>query len=198
MSYSQNDEEKYITEFFGERTGMFLDIGAADGITFSNTRQLYLNGWGGVCVEPNVGSFEALRRLYPEDQYLVRCINAALSDIDGEQTFYEGTTCKLLSTTDVNHVKKWGEAGYEFSETKVKTVSINTIFKKQDLFHFISIDVEGTNLDILKLFPKDFCSAEMVCVECFDKERDDVLNYMYDNGFKRYHETGENLLLIRL
>ncbi len=193
--FTQNDEQDFITAYFKDRTGMFLDIGAADGVTFSNTRQLALNGWGGVSVEPNTDSFKALETLYTDSH--VKCINAALTDHDGEVTFYEGVTCKLLSTTDTNHIEKWNKGGYEFKETKVKAVTLETIFKKQPIFHFISIDVEGTNLDILKLFPKDFCGAEMICIECFDQERDEVKNYLYDCGYKIHHETGENLIVVK-
>lgn len=196
MSFTQNDEQDFITEYFKDRTGMFLDIGAADGVTFSNTRQLALNGWGGVCVEPNTDSFKALETLYM-DSYVV-CINAALCDHDGEVTFYEGTTCKLLSTTDTSHIEKWNKGGYEFKETKVKAASVDTILKEQDRFNFISIDVEGTNLEILKLFPKDFLGAEMICIECFDKEREQVRTYLAYNGYKTYHETGENLIVVKL
>ena len=196
MTFTQNDEQQYITSYFKDRTGMFLDIGAADGVTFSNTRQLALNGWGGTSVEPNTDSFNALNGLY-KDGYNVRCINAALADTDGEITFYEGVTCKLLSTTDTKHIEKWGKGGYEFKETRVKSITLDTILKKQPLFHFISIDVEGTNLEILKLFPTDFCSAEMACIECFDQEREAVRKYMEICGFKTYHETGENLILVR-
>jgi hypothetical protein len=32
--YSQNDEERFIVDFFAGRTGRFLDIGAFDGVRF--------------------------------------------------------------------------------------------------------------------------------------------------------------------
>lgn len=197
MNYSQNDEQEVITDYFKGSTGMFLDIGAADGSTFSNTRQLVLNGWGGVCVEPNKESFDELQKLY-RDNIVIRCINAALTDHDGEVTFYEGTTCRLLSTTDTKHIDKWKAGGYEFKETTVKAISIDTILNRQPIFHFISIDVEGTNLEILKLLPKDFCKAHMICIECFDDEREQVRQYMEEYRFKTHHETGENLILVRV
>ena len=54
--YSQIGQDKYYIENIinYKKDGVFLDIGAHDGITFSNTYYLekHLN-WKGVCVEPN-------------------------------------------------------------------------------------------------------------------------------------------------
>src|SRR5262245_12533077 len=43
--YSQNDEEGIIAGYFGGRTGTLLDIGAYDGVSFSNSRRLIESGW---------------------------------------------------------------------------------------------------------------------------------------------------------
>ena len=55
--YSQTGEQQVIFDYFGpEFKGTFLDIGANDGVTFSNTYGLSLKGWRGVCVEPCLGA----------------------------------------------------------------------------------------------------------------------------------------------
>ena len=38
--YSQNQEEEVIVSYFGNKIGNLIDIGAYDGITFSNSRKL--------------------------------------------------------------------------------------------------------------------------------------------------------------
>lgn len=50
--YSQNDEEAIIMRYFANRTGRLLDIGAADGMTNSNSLALIERGWRAVLVEP--------------------------------------------------------------------------------------------------------------------------------------------------
>ena len=42
MRYSQNNEQDIILQYFGNRKGFFLDIGANDGITLSNTYALLI------------------------------------------------------------------------------------------------------------------------------------------------------------
>ncbi len=64
--YSQNDEERVILELVGDGKGRFLDIGAFDGVMFSNTRALVERGWCGICVEPNPFTFLKLLKACEE------------------------------------------------------------------------------------------------------------------------------------
>jgi hypothetical protein len=50
VSYSQNKEEEVILNYFNGHVGTFVDLGANDGITFSNTRALAERGWKGVLI----------------------------------------------------------------------------------------------------------------------------------------------------
>jgi hypothetical protein len=51
--YSQNNQDKIINHLLKKKNGVFLDIGANDGITISNTYyfEKKLN-WTGLCIEP--------------------------------------------------------------------------------------------------------------------------------------------------
>lgn len=70
MSYSYGSEDEFLKNFFGpEYQGTFLDIGANDGLTMSNTRALVDRGWRGYMIEPDPRSFAALQKLYPEKAY---------------------------------------------------------------------------------------------------------------------------------
>lgn len=63
--YSQYQQDRILNEFIfrNARAGAFLDIGAYDGVLFSNTcffeRDL---GWRGICVEPTPHIFAQLRK----------------------------------------------------------------------------------------------------------------------------------------
>lgn len=62
--YSQHNEEEVILDFFGNAKGKFLDVGAHDGETHSNTLALAERGWAGVLMEPGHDAYEALWRRY--------------------------------------------------------------------------------------------------------------------------------------
>src|SRR5262249_30227089 len=65
--YSQNDEESIITGYFGGRAGNLLDIGAYDGVSFSNSRRLIELGWSGALVEPLPHAAGLCRALYRDN-----------------------------------------------------------------------------------------------------------------------------------
>ena len=72
----------------GKRGGFFLDSGAADGVSASNTLLLEVQcGWTGICVEPDAAFFERLvtnRRSH--------CVNCCLYDREEEVRFVEAST----------------------------------------------------------------------------------------------------------
>jgi len=89
--YSQHNEDSYLIDLIRNRklkvTPTFADFGACDGVHLSNTRAFAELGWSGVMVEPSPAYFEQLQNNYAHRKD-IRTINAAVSDIDGEATFY--------------------------------------------------------------------------------------------------------------
>jgi FkbM family methyltransferase len=85
--YSQNNEEQIIIDYFGDYKGNLLDIGANDGITFSNSRKLLELGWSGELVEPANIPYLKLKELCKENKK-VKLHKVAISDLRGELTFY--------------------------------------------------------------------------------------------------------------
>src|SRR5579859_1429704 len=60
---SQYGQDAIVDKLLGHMTaGVFVDVGAYDGVTLSNTYFLETTrGWTGVCFEPNPATFEQLR-----------------------------------------------------------------------------------------------------------------------------------------
>lgn len=196
--FSQRDEEKYIIEFFKNTlTGKFLDIGAYDGITFSTTRRLVLNGWEGVMIEPSPTVFPKLEELYKENK-LVKCIQVAVSDISGKREFYDAGG-DAVSSFDTDHVKLWKEkAGVPFKKVDVDSLCIEDFFNVVGHdFEFLNIDTEGYSMFILKNLPYDkLKKMKMICVE-FDHKSEEMLGIVKPFGFTLLHRTAENLILVR-
>jgi hypothetical protein len=74
--FSQNGEQPIILDFFDSHPGArhyCVDAGAFDGVTGSNSRALFLQGWSGVLVEPDPRTFARLASLYA-DRPDVRCV----------------------------------------------------------------------------------------------------------------------------
>lgn len=93
--YSQAGQDAWLVQeaFNGQRGGYFVDVGAYDGVTLSNTYLLEKRyGWRGVCVEANPIVFRSLQR-YRQ----ATCVHACLDSHEREVEFLlDGT----LSSTD--------------------------------------------------------------------------------------------------
>ena len=195
--FTQRDEEKYILKFFKNTKERFLDIGAYDGQCFSTTRALFLQGWGGVCVEPSITVLPALRNRYQEVNN-VDILECAISGVDGEVDFYDSGG-DMISSVLPSHAKMWeSKAGCTFTKMKVASLTVLSLFEKIGYdFSFISLDVEGTNLEIIRQFPfEKLKKTKMLCVE-FDYKDNEILKLVKPYRFREYHRTAENLLLVR-
>ena len=88
-SKSQDGEDRYLvdTYFKGLCGGTYLELGALDGVRFSNSHLFeFGSGWSGVLIEPNPKSFKALQTNRPKN----RLHNVAVCDVSREVHFMRG------------------------------------------------------------------------------------------------------------
>jgi len=86
--YDYNQNDFLIEEIFkriGVENGTFVEFGAWDGIKGSNTRKLFLNGWGGILIEPEKDRYNDLEKNYSENDNVIT-INSFVTP-DGETKF---------------------------------------------------------------------------------------------------------------
>jgi FkbM family methyltransferase len=191
--YSQNNEEQVILDYFDD-VGTFLDIGAYDGKTFSNTHQLALNGWKGVCVEPSSGPFSRLVELYRDnkDIELVNC--AVIDDYSDPRSlipFYESGG-DAISSTEEMHTAKW--SAVDFRTVYVMPVPMARIERMfGNNFDFINIDVEGKNVEILEGFKGILENAKLICIE-HDSKFAQIQKVMDVYDLSEIHRNGENVI----
>ncbi len=170
MSYSQNNEEKVIAQYFAAdftNPGTFLDIGANDGETLSNTRSLALQGWKGLCVEPGA-AFAKLEVLYPKGGVCIA--NVAIGTANGKAILHDSGThlnkgdLSLLSTLEPKEKERWGNTT-TWEEKEVIVMDYKSLIEASPYktFDFISIDAEGLDYDILKQI--DLTETKCVCIE---------------------------------
>ena len=196
--YSQYNEEEYILYYYKGFKGKFLDIGAHNGIDLSNTRALAELGWSGVCVEPNPTVFSNLLKLY-EQIHSVSVVNCAV-DIESELKMFSDNYDGYVSTLNKDHqdffVKNHGSC---YREMYLKTIKIEELFECFGFdFNFLSIDVEGMDLEILKTVPFEKLSKlSLLCVE-HGHNPSTVLDALNKYNFKPLVETKGNLILERI
>lgn len=206
MIYSQNDEQVVIEKYFGDHIGVFADFGANDGITLSNTYALALKGWKGLLVEPSEVTFEKLQRNYSGLTGMVMLQFAVTGTYEGVVTFHESGThlnkgdLSLLSTVHKSERNKWKSSKEVFIETLVHAMPVNKIlelaseagnFETIDLF---SIDIEGSEKEVLPLINFAKWKTRMVVVENNHRDQQWFDGVMLQQGFKFMRQTPENLI----
>lgn len=200
MSYSQNDEEEAIVRFFGTTPGRFLDVGAYDGLTFSNTRRLLELGWRGVMVEPSAPNFVRLIENMKPFAGRVIMVQAAVSENHSQiHRLYmdeapERGWCHTIS-------KECWDSGSVTTPSSahvlVPTISMGEL-EDYGPFDFISIDAEWEDVGILKGWDnkKIFYACRLLCVEKGPAPSTATFDAARLLGFNNVvHQTPENYLL---
>jgi FkbM family methyltransferase len=204
MNYSQNQEQAAILKYFEGHTGTFLDLGANDGKTLSNTRALAELGWCGVLVEPSPIAFPKLKKLYESEKkgcyYLYNC---AIGLSNGTVPLYEsGTLLKtgdtaLVSTLVKDETKRFAST-VEYTDIECKVYRWKTFLNRLSIkkFEFVSIDVEG--LDVAIIQQMDLTDTKLLCIETNgSKEREsDILSQTSKFGLTNIiYRSGENIII---
>lgn len=205
-NYSQNQEQDAILSYLATLPNIaatFLDIGANDGQTLSNTRALAENGWCGVLVEPSPKAFARLKSLYSENKkgcfYLYDC---AIGNFNGKSILHDsGELLKKgdsgLVSTLVEKEKERFKAAVSYEPVEVKVFRWKTFCNRLKIkkFDFINIDAEGLDADILDQI--DVTETHCVCIEWNGHEELKARFSKKLEGFKIIYTSGENLIFAR-
>jgi FkbM family methyltransferase len=167
-SFSQAGEDRIVDFVFGalgvERPS-YLDIGAYHPVNLSNTALMHLRGSRGVNVEPDPDSFRAFQRYRRRDFNL----NVGVGAEPGRQTLYRMST-PTLNTFSKNAAEAAVEesAGVhriiETLEIEIRTVP-SILHEYGGVPDFLSLDVEGNDLPIVRTMAEWPGLPTVVCVE---------------------------------
>jgi FkbM family methyltransferase len=163
IDYSQNKEQEHILRYFDGRTGTFLDLGANDGKTFSNTYALAQLGWRGMCVDASPKAFKALQETHKGNDRVL-CLNLALANECGPVTLHEASDT-LLSSLDPQQRETWKSYNLGWDAVQVQGVTFDVLMDGIRRFEFISMDIEGMDIDILKQINLDAYGVQLLCIE---------------------------------
>lgn len=191
--FSQNGEQVEILKHFNGRIGNFLDIGAFDGETFSNTRALAILGWSGTLVEPSYIAFGKLRALY-KDEIRFNLVNCAISGAVSAMLEFTPDEVGHVSSAKPDQKTRHPDASW-MSPYWISGLQVEFILSFGK-FDFISVDAEGFDMEIAESIPKDHL-PEMICVEHGQRS---ILEWDYwaiSRGYEKLMTTNENFLFIK-
>ena len=192
--YSQYGQDKFLFEnFFKEKSnGFYLDIGAHDGITLSNTYLFEKLGWDGVCIEPIPDVFTKLK-----SNRNCKLFNCVLSNKKGTENFLvlEGYTEMLsgiLENYDPAHlIRIDNELRMMGGSKKVITSESLTFDDLQlpNIIDFVSLDVEGSEMKILETIDFNKYHINIISIEV-NHGADEITNFIESKNFEKIGSLG--------
>lgn len=171
-------------QIFKEKSnGVFVEVGALDGFGASNTWFFEMErNWSGLLIEPNPVEFNK-RNQHPRPNSIFE--NCAISDVEMDINFLsiEGP-CNVLSGImefyNSQHLERIDRElemysnhpeGHELYSRKeqipMKAVRLESLFSKHNItkIDFISIDVEGAELQVLNSINFDKVDIDVFMIE---------------------------------
>ncbi len=207
LSYSQNLEDVILSRVFsGVDKGFYVDVGAWHPTQDSVTKTFYDRGWTGINIEPSRNYFQILN----SERRLDVNLNVAISDNAGEMQFHE-VIGSGLSSLEVKGKLLGEKLGFAQNVYTIRILPLTDVFEAHCAHrevHFLKIDVEGHEKQVLKSLTWSKFRPVVVLVEAVDAETrlpvwqewEDILtnaayHFVYFDGLNRFYLRDESIYL---
>ena len=180
-SYSNNGVDLIVEKFFKyKKKGIYVDVGCNNPFIGNNTFKLYQKGWEGVNIDLDFTSIDSFNFHRPNDHN----VQIGVSDKNTTQKLYYHHERSAINTLKESR----GHRAKEIRNIEISTLDKileNSKFCNQEI-DFMSIDVEGYELNVLKGFnikkykPKvlniEYIDPTMIKEEFQHQNIDNILN----------------------
>ncbi len=185
MSYSQIGQDLAVVNFYrGKQNGFFVEIGASDGVKFSNTFLLEKKyDWKGICVEPIPKNYQLLCKNRPNS---ICCDKAVYSS--NTNVLFDIADYDLLSGISNNIDCHKKAVDKNKTQISVETILLNDLLDNCNAPQFIdylSLDTEGSELEILKVVDFNKYTFGLIDVEhnFIEPRRTEIRKLLTNNGY---------------
>ena len=205
-SQSQFGEDKKIIKLFHKnKKGIYLDVGCFHPIRLNNTYLMYKLDWKGINIDLNPLSIELFNVARPNDINIC----AALSSKKSTETVYFDHSLSSLNTISKEHIfflkKAFGLNKLE--KRKIKTITLTSILKKNKIrkIDFMNIDIEGSELKVLKTINFNYFDIKVICIEVLNQfftkrdniNKDKIIKILKRNNYTLKFKTFANYVFIK-
>lgn len=174
-SFSQDGEDMVLRRYLeGKKAGFYVDVGAYHPFRFSNTCYFYLNGWKGMNIDAMPGSSQLFNRYRKRDINLEAAISASAKELDYYMFNEPAINCFNVERSST----KSKLSRYKLEKiVKIPTHRLCDILDRHlppgMKIDLISVDVEGSELDVLESNDWNKYRPSVVAVE--------ELNFTFSN-----------------
>lgn len=199
--FSQKGQDKFLNEniFKNKRSGFFVDVGAHDGISFSNTYffEKYL-GWNGLCIEPNPDIYSKLIK-----NRSALCLQLGIANKKENLKFLKcsGYMLEMYSgifdSMDEKHKQRIENEIRQFGGSKevidIECRTLRDIFNEYNIHHvdFMSIDIEGGEESAIEGIDFDKVNIDLIVIEN-NFNRETIGQYLSSQGYEYIKKLGRD------
>lgn len=202
-SFSQCGEDAILANLFSHKSkGFFIDIGAFHPYKFSNTFLFYRKGWNGINIDAAPGSMEEFQKMRPRDIN----IEAAISERPEQLTYYFLGKGNSMNTFSPDFLDDLDNKDKIKKTIPITTQRLDSILEKHAAgkeINFMTIDVEGLELSVLRSNNWDKFKPQVVLLESFELMNDqqsydvDIRRFFDEKGYKLISKTINGIMFMR-
>lgn len=204
-SYSQEGEDMILRRLFEkQKTGFYVDVGAHHPKRFSNTFFFYKKGWRGINIDAMPNSMSLFNKIRPRDINL----EIPISDKKQKLKYYMFNETALNCFSKELAEKRNGKYDYKIiSEKEMETSTLEEILEKHlpydQEIDFMSIDVEGLDLQVLKSNNWRLFRPKFVLMEVIDSSINEIADskeykYLAEFGYETFAKTVNTVIFQRV
>jgi len=193
--FSINQLDRQLEEYVNYDDGFFVELGANDGVSQSNSLYFEVKrNWRGVLIEPSPHNFLLCKEQRSNKNHIF--CNACVSK-DYKEKYVDIRYANLMSISqnlelDLNDKDAHIQSGEKFLSNSEEVFSfgavaatLNSLLKKSNApkeIDFLSLDVEGAELEVLKGIDFDEFTFKYMLIEVRDINR--MENFLNNYGYK--------------
>jgi len=200
VSFSQEGEDMVLRRIFdGKDKGFYVDLGAHHPIWFSNTNYFHQRGWTGINVDALPGS----KLIFDAERPFDINLELLVSEKEGPTEFYlfEPSLMNTMSRQQASENEK-----FDWCKLKeivlIHSLPLNKLLDKylpaNVTINFMSIDVEGAEMTVLRSNNWEKYAPEVLLVEIIDVDinllfNSEVHQFLTNKKYNFFAKTGNTI-----
>jgi len=202
-SFAQEGEDIALDRLLeGQKNGFYVDVGCHHPFRFSNTYLFYRRGWSGICIDPLPGTAKLFGKWRKRD----RVIETGVSQAPAELTYHMFDEPALNTFDAALAEERARQTRYRVvKSTKVPTDTLANILNRNAsavrTIDFLTVDVEGLDLEVLQSNDWQRYRPRIVLVECLSRDLaaipgDPTARFLAEVGYVPHAKTGNSVIFV--